>query len=249
MSIRRKRKVFSDKREIEVICQSFAPLAAHSFFDYLRRSKQLAFVWLLLKENPSRNKEELVERILQVKDLHRKSNQTLRENIQKNIQRVANWFILVSRIKYWKETRFSKDNEEHKAILEELWDTLTKNQEHLWKDWTDIGFQGKDPSTDFRGAGLLSLLQLVYFAKKYFSLCQRVLYNCNTTEPKYPFACTGIYCTEALTNLLEQGILLPLGERQSDEDDDSLETFHEEYVRLFLLFHHNWHTDDSTSKR
>ncbi|GJQ15024.1 hypothetical protein GpartN1_g6815.t1 [Galdieria partita] len=241
MSFHRKRKVLSNQREIEVICQSFTPLTARSFFDYLRRSKQLAFVWLLLKENPSRDKDELVERILQVKGLQGKSNQTLRENIQKNIQMVANWLILVQHIRRLKETKFSKDNEEHKATLKEFWDIVTENQEHLWKDWKDVGFQGNDPSTDFRGAGWLSALQLLYFAKQHFSLCRRILYNCNTIVPNYPFACTGIYCTEALTNLLEQGILLPLVEWQSDQDD-SLKIFHEEYVRLFLLFHHNWRT-------
>ena len=29
------------------------------------------------------------------------------------------------------------------------------------KKWIDIGFQGKDPATDFRGSGLLGLKQLL----------------------------------------------------------------------------------------
>lgn len=33
--------------------------------------------------------------------------------------------------------------------------------------WKDIGFQGKDPRTDFRGGGHLSLLCLIYFLKHY----------------------------------------------------------------------------------
>ena len=28
-------------------------------------------------------------------------------------------------------------------------------------EWVDIGFQGKDPATDFRGAGMLGLQQLL----------------------------------------------------------------------------------------
>ena len=28
-------------------------------------------------------------------------------------------------------------------------------------EWVDIGFQGKDPATDFRGAGTLGLEQLL----------------------------------------------------------------------------------------
>ena len=31
--------------------------------------------------------------------------------------------------------------------------------------WTQIGFQGQNPRTDFRGGGYLSLQCLVYFAK------------------------------------------------------------------------------------
>jgi hypothetical protein len=30
--------------------------------------------------------------------------------------------------------------------------------ERISKDWQDIGFQGKDPATDFRGTGYLGLL-------------------------------------------------------------------------------------------
>lgn len=32
--------------------------------------------------------------------------------------------------------------------------------------WTKLGFQGKDPATDFRGGGFLALQQLVYLAEK-----------------------------------------------------------------------------------
>ena len=52
---------------------------------------------------------------------------------------------------------------------------------HLWKtvfpakqlasrvseQWKDMGFQGTDPATDFRGMGLLGLEQLIYFAERY----------------------------------------------------------------------------------
>ena len=34
-------------------------------------------------------------------------------------------------------------------------------------DWKDIGFQGRNPRTDFRGGGHLSLLCLLYLNEKY----------------------------------------------------------------------------------
>lgn len=41
--------------------------------------------------------------------------------------------------------------------------------------WQQIGFQGKDPSTDFRAMGLLALDNLYYFAEKYNENAQRIL--------------------------------------------------------------------------
>jgi hypothetical protein len=37
--------------------------------------------------------------------------------------------------------------------------------ERYTKEWQEIGFQGKDPGSDFRAMGLLALDDLSYFAK------------------------------------------------------------------------------------
>ena len=37
----------------------------------------------------------------------------------------------------------------------------TKLKNRITDQWIEIGFQGKDPSTDFRGAGMLGLEQLL----------------------------------------------------------------------------------------
>lgn len=36
-----------------------------------------------------------------------------------------------------------------------------KLESRITKQWGDIGFQGEDPKTDFRGMGLLGLINLV----------------------------------------------------------------------------------------
>ena len=49
---------------------------------------------------------------------------------------------------------------------EQLWNALRPDdplEERITKKWIDIGFQGADPATDFRGAGLLGLKQLHRF--------------------------------------------------------------------------------------
>jgi ELMO domain-containing protein len=51
----------------------------------------------------------------------------------------------------------------HEDKLMRLWKNLRNDnlKERKTMQWVDIGFQGKDPSTDFRGAGMLGLEQLL----------------------------------------------------------------------------------------
>jgi len=59
---------------------------------------------------------------------------------------------------------------EHQDALRQLWRLAYPTREipplksELWKE---MGWQGTDPSTDFRGGGLISLENLIFFAKNY----------------------------------------------------------------------------------
>lgn len=53
-------------------------------------------------------------------------------------------------------TGYDSDNADHENKLNELWYLLmgnTKLESRITKQWQDIGFQGDDPKTDFRGMG------------------------------------------------------------------------------------------------
>lgn len=60
------------------------------------------------------------------------------------------------------------------------------------EQWGDIGFQGKDPATDFRGLGVLSLSNLVYFSKHHDVEAINCLRQNDVTRGGYPMAITGI---------------------------------------------------------
>lgn len=66
---------------------------------------------------------------------------------------------------------FDQDNERHKKLLKELWEKVFSDHEYpidgKSDKWKELGFQGKDPSTDFRGAGIFGLEQLIYLARQY----------------------------------------------------------------------------------
>lgn len=40
--------------------------------------------------------------------------------------------------------------------------------------WEKLGFQGLDPRTDFRSCGIISLLQMFYFAAKEGELARKI---------------------------------------------------------------------------
>mmetsp|Transcript_11092 Transcript_11092/g.26932 ORF Transcript_11092/g.26932 Transcript_11092/m.26932 type:complete len:341 (+) Transcript_11092:144-1166(+) len=92
-------------------------------------------------------------------------------------------------------------HEEHWDMLLKLWDLSfpghdDKPQEHdpLWKR---LGFQGTDPATDFRAAGVLSVKCLLHFAEAYPDRYQAMMTRTHgkSAEESYPFACAGINVT------------------------------------------------------
>eukprot|EP00494_Astrolonche_serrata_P000061 UN00061 len=62
--------------------------------------------------------------------------------------------------------------------------TIGKNQK-----WKDIGFQGNDPTTDFRGMGMHALACLTYLAKNETTFCHNVMKSMDDDiEHYYPLA-------------------------------------------------------------
>ncbi|ERE79815.1 ELMO domain-containing protein 2 isoform X2 [Cricetulus griseus] len=60
---------------------------------------------------------------------------------------------------------YDSGNVQHEKLLLKLWNLLMptkKLKARISKQWADIGFQGDDPKTDFRGMGILGLINLVY---------------------------------------------------------------------------------------
>ncbi|KAK8282603.1 hypothetical protein V6Z12_D08G038500 [Gossypium hirsutum] len=59
---------------------------------------------------------------------------------------------------------------EHQEALRALWNAVFPEEElHglISEQWKEMGWQGKDPSTDFRGGGFISLENLLFFARHF----------------------------------------------------------------------------------
>ncbi|KAE9419655.1 hypothetical protein Angca_009799, partial [Angiostrongylus cantonensis] len=78
--------------------------------------------------------------------------------------------------------------------------------------WQNVGFQGKrrsDPATDFRGTGILGLMQLYSMATNMPASTLREIIHLSRTEPyDFPLAVVGINITALLVSRLRSGALL-----------------------------------------
>ncbi|WCJ27664.1 ELMO/CED-12 family protein [Euphorbia peplus] len=103
---------------------------------------------------------------------------------------------------------FDGSRVEHQDALRQLWRLAYPDRElpplksEVWKD---MGWQGADPSTDFRGGGYISLENLIFFAEKYPASFQRLLHKKDGTraEWEYPFAVAGVNISFMLTQMLD----------------------------------------------
>merc|ERR1739841_56420 len=79
------------------------------------------------------------------------------------------------------------------------------------------GFQQKDPSSDFRGMGLLGLIQLVYFSELFSQDAINLLHTSQYDQFFFPFAATGINLTAYVLELLEKTHLHAFIMKQMDQ--------------------------------
>ena len=119
-------------------------------------------------------------------------------------------------------TSTSHDNKKHEKLLERLWNVSFPDSEDEFcgnssELWSSIGFQGRDPFTDTRGGGVLSLRCIVWLFENRGDLIRRI----KTTQakrvraceakgltkggpesfPNYPLACACIHVTRMLCGL------------------------------------------------
>ncbi|KAL4213456.1 ELMO/CED-12 family-domain-containing protein [Rhizopus microsporus] len=118
-------------------------------------------------------------------------------------------------------TKYDSNNKEHEDKLLQLWSKLIPNkplQSRITKQWVEIGFQGNDPATDFRGMGIQGLNDLLFFAEHYPAHARSILEHANDPLQWYPFAIVGINITKFNYQLVESKKLqLYLFEYGTDE--------------------------------
>jgi ELMO domain-containing protein len=73
----------------------------------------------------------------------------------------------INKFKEYITEPYDEKNEKHEKLLMLLWKVCFPNVElknRISNQWKDIGFQGTNPSTDFRGVGVFGLWNIIYYA-------------------------------------------------------------------------------------
>ncbi|KAF9431856.1 hypothetical protein BGZ76_011616 [Entomortierella beljakovae] len=163
------------------------------------------------------------------------------KKLQYALVKIAATHQLAREINQRANTKYDSTNPAHERNLIHLWE-LMRPQEKLegryTTQWTDIGFQGKDPATDFRGMGMLGLDDLVYYAKYYPISSKNALECSHDPISWYSYAIVGINITAfAVQTLRTRHLQYYLFLNGTDRS-----IYHELYCYLFHRFNEYWTT-------
>ena len=138
------------------------------------------------------------------------------------------------------KTPYNEANVTHEKLLMRLWDLLRPAQPlsaRRSSDWEQLGFQGDNPATDFRGMGTLGLYNLVAFADTCGLDANRLLADCNRNGLRwYSFAITGINLTADLVQLTRERVL----DRYYFAHGATTQSFNALYCAVFVRFNEAW---------
>jgi hypothetical protein len=171
------------------------------------------------------------------------SNANLEHNMLAMLNQIVALTELLAQTDALRKTPYSSTNPRHERALEELWSMLRPGQARqggrISKDWADIGFQGTDPATDFRGMGYFSLLNLLALAQEHPAFCARHIatYLQPGGELTYwPFAITSINVSGWLLEMLGAGEL----DSELLKRGMSMHTLNFIHYALFVRFVQAW---------
>lgn len=207
---------------------------------------------------------DAVEAVFRIKSLPQ-NNLVLARNITYCFHGIRLVNIVYNRIIEMKTEKIDIKNDTHIALLESLWMNMKPNTRRstdtlLSPDWLALGFQGNDPTTDFRSLGLLGLYQLVYFSLHRTPIAQMVLQELSRHPGKYyPFAVIGINISQFVMELFHEyrlhravfdsyrNIMMACSPlvRDAPSDDGNCvnycaETIHDVYCVVFEEFYLLW---------
>ncbi|KAM8773377.1 ELMO domain-containing protein 2 [Acanthopagrus schlegelii] len=235
--------------ELQRICSGYKPGATRTMkAEYSLRSSKSKVLRGALDTDKDKL-EQCVDQIMKVKNVKPQKDPLFKGSLHICLLQITGHSSLYVSVEDLRKEVFSSDNQAHEAMLLKLWDLLmptVKLESRITKQWGDIGFQGDDPKTDFRGMGMLGLINLVFFSENYTQEARQVLSHANHPKLGYSYAIVGINLTEMAYSLLKSGALKPHF-YNTVQGTPELQDFHQLYCYLAYEFDKFWVAEEPES--
>jgi hypothetical protein len=189
--------------------------------------------------------DNLVKTVLETKKIKKQLNIQFVRCLQNCSKQIWCYRRLKHDLEILRSTPF---DESHSEKLESLWNGLVdenKPYSRISKQWGDIGFQGNDPKTDFRGMGMLGLENLLFFVREYNKASKHILSHSQHPIYGYSMAIVSINLTHLALKLFNDGTakahMYNVTKDKIDENRPmKLDNFHHFYSYLFVEFDQFW---------
>ncbi|XP_047235204.1 ELMO domain-containing protein 1 isoform X3 [Girardinichthys multiradiatus] len=159
---------FTGRCELQRICYNNKPGARRTLkIESSMRYSKYELLQSALGVHPDKV-EKTIDDIMALKKINLDTNPQLGISLQASLLQIVGYRSLMAAVEKLRREPYDCENAEHENMLMKLWKELrpdTPLTGRISKQWCEIGFQGNDPKTDFRGMGLLGLQNLLYFAE------------------------------------------------------------------------------------
>ncbi|VEL23746.1 unnamed protein product, partial [Protopolystoma xenopodis] len=171
--------------------------------------------------SPNFNLDSFIRDVIIIKNVSEQYRAIFKNIMDLTFHQLHGYQMLCNALEKKRSTTYSKDDPNHEETLIKLWKLLYPDvplKNRISKQWCEIGFQGDDPASDFRGMGLLGLETMMWlddlhdftdFSVKGTWIRRLVLFRLQITHQggRYPYALVSINITQMAYTFLLDGTL------------------------------------------
>ncbi|PRP80054.1 hypothetical protein PROFUN_10737 [Planoprotostelium fungivorum] len=139
------------------------------------------------------------------------------------------------------QVQFNEDDNVHHDVLQTIRRKLTGEvcvSPRFGGHWEQIGFQGNDPATDLRGAGMLGLLQTLHMIYKLPNMSQTSFTLSRDPDQGFPWCVVSINMSRIALECMREGILNSVmsGRNAVSALDAANQMHHAAFFHLYRLW-------------
>ncbi|XP_050397519.1 uncharacterized protein LOC126815690 isoform X2 [Patella vulgata] len=136
---------------------------------------------------------------------------------------------------------FDEAQPSHGRMLQTIYRLLTGSRfdsPRFGSHWEEIGFQGRDPSTDLRGVGVLGLVQLLYFLQhdKYGDIARDIYKLSLHPTQNFPFCVMGMNISRICLQSLREDII----NKEINKRRNVMTSINDFYIGTYLHLYQLW---------